>query len=95
MQLARMTAIKENSNVVVSFDPVAGSVTIHVDDGAERLVKFYRMPSGIELLSPSFGQVIQFNNRGIPDVNGDASVRNKLSKTNTVRLLASGHSRIQ
>ena len=108
MQLARMTAIKENSNVVLSFDPAAGSVTIHVDDGegggtaedkvrngAERLVKFYRMPSGIELLSPSFGQVIQFNNRGIPDVNGDASVRNKLSKTNTVRLLASGHSRIQ
>ena len=95
MQLARMTAIKENSNVVLSFDAAAGSVTIHVDDGAERLVKFYRMPSGIELLSPSFGQVIQFNNRGIPDVNGDASVRNKLSKTNTVRLLASGHSRIQ
>jgi len=107
-QLARMTAIKENSNVVLSFNPGAGSLTIYVDDGegggtaedkvrngAERLVKFYRMPSGIDLLTPSFGQVIQFNNRGIPDVNGNASVRNKFSKTKTVTLLASGHSRIQ
>jgi len=108
MQLTRMTAIKENSNVALSFDPVTGSLTVHVDNGegggtaddkvrngAERLIKFYQMPSGIELLSPSFGQVILFNNRGIPDVNGDASVRNKLSKTCTIRLLASGHARIQ
>lgn len=108
MKLARMMAIKENSNVVLSFDHVTGLLTVHVDNGegggaaddkvrngAERLIKFYHMPSGIELLTPSFGQVISFNNRGIPDVNGDASVRNKLSKTNTVRLLASGHARIQ
>jgi type IV fimbrial biogenesis protein FimT len=108
MQLARMTAIKENSNVVLSFNSGTRSLTIYVDDGegggiaedkvrngAERLVKSYQMPSGIELLSPSFGQSVQFNNRGIPDLNGDASVRNRLSKTKTVRLLASGHSRIQ
>ena len=108
MQLARMTAIKENSNVVLSFNSGTCSLTIYVDDGegggtaedkvrngAERLVKSYQMPSGIELLSPSFGQAVQFNNRGIPDLNGDATVRNRLSKTKIVRLLASGHSRIQ
>jgi prepilin-type N-terminal cleavage/methylation domain-containing protein len=108
MQLARMTAIKENSNVVLSFNSVTRLLTIFVDDGegggtaedkvrngAERLVKSYQMPSGIELLTPSFGQAVQFNNRGIPDLNGDASLRNRLSKTKTVRLLASGHSRIQ
>jgi len=108
MQLARMTAIKENSNVVLSFNSGTRTLTIYVDDGegggtaedkvrngAERLVKSYQLPPGIELLSPSFGQAVQFNNRGIPDLNGDASVRNRLSKTKIVRLLASGHSRIQ
>ena len=109
MQLARMTSIKENSDVVVSFNEGANSLTVFVDDGegggtardgertgAERLVRAYQMPSGIKLVSPiSFGDIVQFNNRGIPDVNGDVIVINKLSKTNTVRLLASGHSRIQ
>jgi len=108
MNLARMTAIKENSNVVLSFDPGTGSLTAYVDNGegggttddklrngAERLVRFYQMPSGIQLLTPGFGQVISFNSRGIPDVNGVASVKNTLGQINTVRVLASGHARIQ
>jgi len=33
MQLARMTAIKENSNVVLSFNSGTRSLTIYVDDG--------------------------------------------------------------
>jgi type IV fimbrial biogenesis protein FimT len=98
MQLARMTAIKENSDVVVSFNPGANSLTIFADDGAgaARLIRAYQMPFGIKMVSPlSFGNIVQFNNRGIPDKNGEASVINTLSKTRTVRLLASGHARIQ
>jgi prepilin-type N-terminal cleavage/methylation domain-containing protein len=106
LHFAKIAAIKENSNVVVNFNPGSSECMVFVDDGEgggasedglrngqERILKRYAMPSGVNLLSPSFGNVLSFNNRGFSDSTGDISVQNSRG-TRQIRVLPSGHCKI-
>ena len=86
IQLAKMAAIKDSSNVVVHF--TTGECLAFVDDGAgggtaddrvrngsERLVRIYRVPPGVTLSVPSFGADLEFSNRGLPSVAGGCAGR--------------------
>ena len=79
-QAARLTAVKENANVVILFDTANNSYTVHVDDGAgggavnnvqdgtERTVKQGTLESGINMYSTVFVFVSNrttFNSRGL------------------------------
>jgi len=101
LHLARMAAIKENSNVIVEFKPASSECIVSVDDApedgnwntGERILKRYKMPSGVNLLAPSFGNVVSFNNRGFADSTGDITVQNSKGNRN-IRVLPSGHCKI-
>jgi type IV fimbrial biogenesis protein FimT len=106
LHFAKMAAIKENSTVAVNFSPGSSECTVFVDDGegggtpedgarngGERILKRYAMPAGVSLLTPSFGNVLSFNNRGFADSTGDVTVQNSKGNRN-IRVLASGHCKI-
>lgn len=106
LHFAKMSAIKENSNVVVNFNPGNSDCTVFVDDGeggatpedglrsgGERLLKRYAMPPGVNLPAPSFGNVLSFNNRGFADASGDVTVQNSMGNRK-IRVLPSGHCKI-
>lgn len=106
LHFAKMAAIKENSAVVVNFNPGSRDCTVFVDDGegggtpedkarsgGERILKHFVMPSGVNLLSPSFGNTLSFNNRGFADSTGDVTVRNAAGDRK-IRILPSGHCKI-
>ncbi len=103
---ARLTAVKQNASVGLSFATTDDTYRLWIDNGAgggtaddglrngtERLVRKIELPAGVDLKAPTFGSVLQFNNRGMPDAGGDVVVENEvLSKT--VRLFLSGKSSI-
>jgi prepilin-type N-terminal cleavage/methylation domain-containing protein len=106
LHYAKISAIKENANVAVNFNPGSSECMGFVDDGEgggtsedrlrngqERILKRYSMPSGVNLLSPEFGNVLSFNNRGLCDSTGDVSVQNSRG-TRKIRVLPSGHCKI-
>lgn len=105
-QLARVAAVNRNSTVSMVFSPGTDSCVAFVDngdgsgtpdnglqDGTEKLVKKFDLPAGIDLKNPTFGLLLQFNNRGMPDASGDVVVENT-TKSKTVRLFLSGKSSI-
>jgi type IV fimbrial biogenesis protein FimT len=78
---ARLTAVKQNVSVGVSFTTGSDTYRLWIDDGAgggladnaiedgtERMLKNGRMPSGIDMTSASFGAAarFRFNGMGIP-----------------------------
>ena len=104
LYFAKMAAIKENLNVIVEFKPASSECIVSVDDApedgtwntGERILKRYKMPSGVNLLAPTFdvaGNVISFNNRGFADKTGDITVQNSKGNRN-IRVLPSGHCKI-
>jgi type IV fimbrial biogenesis protein FimT len=108
LNYAKMAAIKENSNVVITFNPTTNTCAVFVDDGegggtaedgtrngGERTLKRYGLPSGVSLLAPNFGSALSFNNRGIADLalEGVITVRNSIGERK-VRVLPSGHCKI-
>ena len=101
LHFAKMAAIKENSNVIVEFKPASSECIVSVDDApedgswntGERILKRYKMPSGVNLLAPCFGNVVSFNNRGFADKTGDITVQNSKGNRN-IRVLPSGHCKI-
>jgi type IV fimbrial biogenesis protein FimT len=106
LHFAKMAAIKENSTVVVNFNPVSRDCTVFVDDGegggtpddkvrsgGERILRHFVMPSGVNLLTPPFGNALSFNNRGFADSTGDVTVRNSAGDRK-IRILLSGHCKI-
>jgi len=71
LHFAKMAAIKENPAVVVNFNPGSRDCTVYVDDGeggatpgdqvrsgGERILKHYVLPSGVNLLTPLFGNAL-------------------------------------
>ena len=106
LQLVRVAAINKNSTVTVVFNPHTNSCFAFLDNGdgggtaddalqngTERLVRRIDLPAGINLINPTFGSTLQFNNRGMPNAGGDVVVETKtISKT--VRLFLSGKSLI-
>lgn len=106
-QLARVAAVNKNSTVSMVFSPGTDSCVAFLDngdggggipdnglqDGTEKLVKKFDLPAGIDLKNPTFGLILKFNNRGMPDAGGDVVVENT-TKSKTVRLFLSGKSSI-
>jgi type IV fimbrial biogenesis protein FimT len=106
LHFAKMAAIKENSTVVVRFNPASDDCIVFVDDGegggaaddglrtaGERILKHSAMPPGVNLLSPSFGNVLSFNSRGFADSTGEVTVQNSAGNRK-IGVLPSGHCRI-
>lgn len=106
LHFAKMAAIKENSAVVVNFNPGSRDCTVFVDDGeggatpedkvrsgGERILKHYVMPPGVNLLTPPFGNALSFNNRGFADSTGDVTIQNSTGGRK-IRILPSGHCKI-
>jgi prepilin-type N-terminal cleavage/methylation domain-containing protein len=105
-QFARVAAVNKNSTVSVVFSPGSDSWFAFLDNGdgggtpddglqngTEKLVRKIDLPAGIDLKSPTFGSMLQFNNRGMPNAGGDVSVEIK-ALSRTVRILLSGKSSI-
>ena len=94
LQLARLTAIKENSTVTVVFD--IGDDTFKATVGAKTF-RSGKMPSGIDINSATFGGVpsVQFNGHGfLTGSAGSISVENSRRKSKTITVNMTGHSRI-
>ena len=86
IQLARINAIKEHTNVVVRFDETAESYMVFVDngagggtadnrvqDGAEEIIKSGTMPKGITIDDASFAggaTWVRFDYKGMPNGTG-------------------------
>jgi prepilin-type N-terminal cleavage/methylation domain-containing protein len=106
LQLARVAAVNKNSTVSVLFSPGTNTCSAFLDNGdgggtpddglqngSEKIVRRIYLPAGVDLKDPTFGSMLQFNNRGMPNAAGDVVVENK-SYSKTVRLFLSGKSNI-
>ncbi|MEJ2167365.1 MAG: GspH/FimT family pseudopilin [Desulfobacterales bacterium] len=106
LKLARVAAVNKNSTVSILFNPGTNSYLAFLDNGdgggtpddglqngTERIVRKIKLLPGIDLKDPTFGTLLQFNNRGMPSAAGDVIVENK-SLSKTVRLFLSGKSNI-
>ena len=102
IHLAKMTAIKENINVVLEFDIANESYFAFIDtdgdgsqDSGERTVRSNNMSSGINLVSTDFdADQLTFNSRGLTDDSGDITLRNKDDEERTINVTLTGMSRI-
>ena len=72
-ELARMRAVRENTDVTVQFDPAAGhyQVTYNDENGNPVLVKSHSLPSGVQIATgnaaytlDSYGDRATFGSRG-------------------------------
>jgi prepilin-type N-terminal cleavage/methylation domain-containing protein len=87
LQYARMRAVKEQTNVTVTFNTGAGSYTIFIDDGrgaggvanglqdgTEPTIKSGSMPAGVTMTSAGFfsGNWVRFDGQGLPKGGGGA-----------------------
>ena len=89
LQLARITAIKENSTVTVDFNTANETYRAFVVGG--QTIRGGRMPAGIDINSASS---VQFDSRGIASGESDTVVRNNLGRSRTIRVYITGNSRI-
>lgn len=87
LNAARLSAVRENSRVVVRFHTDTDSYTIFIDDGGgtpadaannqldadETVIKTVVMPSGVTLDSVAMGPAswVRFNGQGWPNVSGN------------------------
>lgn len=106
LKLARVAAVNKNSTVSIVFNSDTNSYLAFLDNGdgggtpddglqngTERIVRKINLLPGIDLKEPTFGTMLQFNNRGMPSAAGDVIVESK-SLSKTVRLFLSGKSNI-
>jgi type IV fimbrial biogenesis protein FimT len=94
LQLARITAIKENSTVTVDFNTANETYRAFVVGG--QTIRGGRMPAGIDIDSTDFGgDSVEFNSRGIPTAAGTAVVRNNLGRLRKIEVYITGNSRIE
>ena len=92
LQLARITAIKENATATVDFNTANETYRASV---AGQAIRGGRMPAGIDIDSTDFGgDSVEFNSRGIATAAGTAVVRNNLGKAKTITVYITGNSRI-
>jgi type IV fimbrial biogenesis protein FimT len=93
LQLARITAIKENSTVTVDFNTANETYRAFVVGG--QTIRGGRMPAGIDIDSTDFGgDSVEFNSRGIATAAGTAVVRNNLGRVRNIEVYITGNSRI-
>ena len=102
LNLAKLTAIRENSDVVLAFDPDTESYRAFIDtdgdgiqDSGEGTVRSQGMSPGINLVDTSFtGEKVTFDSRGLADASGDIILTNKRGESRTVSVTITGMSRI-
>ena len=102
IHLVKLTAIKENTDVVLTFDIANESYFAFIDtdkdgaqDAGERTVRSNRMSSGINLVSTDFdADELTFNSRGLADDSGDITLRNKDNEERKINVTLTGMSRI-
>ena len=100
--LAKMTAIRENTDVVLTFDPANERYLVFIDtdedgsqDGGERTVRNQEMSPDIDLNNTTIpGHKLTFNSRGLADNSGDIILRNKHGQNRTINVTITGMSRI-
>jgi prepilin-type N-terminal cleavage/methylation domain-containing protein len=96
-QIARLSAIKENTPAILQFDFADGSYTVRV---AGRLVKHEKLPAGVvleKILNQATGvsvDMITFNGRGFPTPPVDVFLQNTAGTTWTIQVNMTGGSRI-
>ena len=100
--LAKLTAIRENSDVVLTFDPANERYLVFIDtdedgsqDGGERTVRNQGMSTDIDLNNTTIpGHKLTFNSRGLADNSGDITLINKHGENRTINVTITGMSRI-
>lgn len=102
INLARFTAIRENTDVVLTFDPANESYLAFIDtdedgsqDTGERTVRNKGMSPGIDLNNTTLpGHRLTFNSRGLADAGGDITLINRRGENRTINVTITGMSRI-
>ena len=100
IQLAKMTAIRENTNVSLKFNPGSENYQAFVDADADGspdagIFRSKEMSPGIDLTGTGFASdTITFNSRGLAFAAGQVNLSNKLGQNLTVDVALSGVTRI-
>jgi len=96
-QVARMSAIKENTSATLQFDLNDESYSVRV---AGRLITHGKMPAGVDLekvlnqTTSASVDMITFNSRGFPTPPADVFLQNTAGATWTIQVNMTGGSRI-
>jgi len=102
INLAKMIAIRENTDVVLTFDPANENYLAFIDtdedgsqDTGERTIRSKGMSPGIDLNNTTIpGHKLTFNSRGLADNSGYITLRNRLGENRTINVTITGMSRI-
>jgi prepilin-type N-terminal cleavage/methylation domain-containing protein len=107
VQLARLTAVKENAIVIIEFDPAAKSYIMFVDNGSganagngvkdldEPTVRHGAFPGNIELETSFAGNKLSFDGRGFTNASGKGiTVKDGSDRERVVEVTVTGSSRI-
>jgi Tfp pilus assembly protein FimT len=102
INLAKMTAIRENMDVVLIFNPDNENYQAFIDtdgdgtqDAGERTIRSKEMSTGIDLDSTDFASdKLTFNSRGLANGSGDIIFINKRGENRIVNVTITGMSRI-
>lgn len=96
-QVARISAIKENTSAILQFDVNDGSYSVRVSG---RLVTHGKMPAGVvfeKILNHTTSasvDTITFNSRGFPSPPVDVFLQNETGTTWTIQVNMTGGARI-
>ncbi len=109
MQSARLRALKDNANVVILFDPGAGSYSVFLDNGAgansgngikdgdESTIRGGYIPAGVNIDATTFtDEKLRFDARGFPlgaGGGGTITLKNTKNDTTTITVNATGSPR--
>lgn len=100
IQLAKITAIRENTNVSLKFNTGSDNYQAFIDANADGnpdagTFRSKDMSPGIDLVSTDFAaDTITFNSRGLAGAAGQITLSNRLSQNLTVDVALSGITRI-
>jgi Tfp pilus assembly protein FimT len=100
IQLAKMTAIRENTNVSLKFDTGSDNYQAFIDADADGtpdagIFRSKEMSPGIDLTGTGFvSDTITFNSRGLANAAGNINLSNRLGQNLTVSVVLSGITRI-
>jgi len=100
IQLAKMTAIRENTNVSLKFDTASDNYQAFIDSDADGtpdagIFRSKEMSPGIDLTGTGFASdTITFNSRGLANAAGNINLSNHLGQNLTVSVVLSGITRI-
>jgi prepilin-type N-terminal cleavage/methylation domain-containing protein len=100
IQLAKMTAIRENTSVSLKFNPGSEDYQAFIDANADgnpdgTIFRSKEMSPGIDLTGTGFASdTITFNSRGLANNAGAINLSNRLGQSLTVNVALSGITRI-